>query len=539
MNGFSQRIAPLLKPRNRRLLFHASTLVAVGGLIGWYWPELTFTGRTIKRATRTAWTVGVLSFDYKRHFPSSSSQRELGEQEWHRRKSVIHTRAARKLLELFQRNGGIYIKVGQHLSALEYILPVEYCSTMSVLHSKAPESSMAEVSTVILEDLGAPLEEIFAEFDKHPIGAASLAQVHRAILHTGETVAVKVQHKRLQSHTDSDMFVISCAVKAVKRIFPEFDFDWIADEMRINLPRELDFLSEGHNAERVMHNFRQGLSSLVSRHELRIPKVYWRWTSKRVLTMEYLPGAQATDLAFLREQDIEPRKVSSLITRVFSEMIFLHGFVHCDPHPGNLLIRPQPYKWNWWIRWLLPMLRSRPFELVLIDHGLYREIPDEYRRNYAGLWCAVINADEAQMKHYAELVGGGDAYRLFSCILTQRSWSSVVSGDISSPRSANESAEIVAKAPQYLSKVAELLAKVPRPLLLLLKTNDLLRHLERALTGGSHSKTFILMAHYCIDALYEDQLLHSQNHPLLRVRAWLWQWWQHLYIHLIELTALQ
>lgn len=355
-------------------------------------------------------------------------------------------------------------------------------------------------------------------------------------------VAVKVQHLQLQGFIDSDLFVISCAVRLVKRIFPEFDFDWLADEMRVNLPRELDFRGEALNSERLLGNLkRTGRTPLqngtTAGNIVRIPKVYWHHTARRVLTMEYLPGAKASDRTFLLQNGIDPGQVSALITSVFSEMIFMHGFVHCDPHPGNLLIRPRPALSSpfLFLRPWRPKGGSRPFELIILDHGLYRELPDAFRLHYTSLWRAVIDADEPAIQASVRALLPScptDVHRLLSCILTQRSWLSISTGTIVLPRSALESAEILHKAPAYLPRVAALLARLPRPLLLLLKTNDLLRHLERQL-GGS-PRTFTIMARYCVDALYEREL--AQRHGWLEVwKLRVHRLWAHTKIFLFEL----
>lgn len=524
-----------LWPSPRRLLASAAVLAVSGGAVSYYWPDAMFFGRAVRRSVRSAAAVAMISLDYKCNFKGPAEESPAQKRA---RRGNFHTRTAARLLRLFQKNGGIYIKVGQHLSALEYILPTEYCTEMAVLHSQAPRSSLAEVQTVIAEEFGQSVDEIFSAFDEVPIGAASLAQVHRGVLRgTGEQVAVKVQHLQLQAFVDVDMFVIALLVKTVRRVFPEFNFDWIADEMRINLPREMNFVGEAQNSERVRCNF--GRHGKIPMHGalggiLRIPSVHWKYTSRRVLTMEFLPGAKVTDRAFLDSHHISPRSVSSLITRAFSEMIFLHGFVHCDPHPGNLLVRSRAAAGGGLLgraaAWVWPQLR--PWELVLLDHGLYRELPDDFRRSYASLWRAVIEGDEPSIRRFAEEIGGGDAYRLFSCILTQRAWRTIATASIFSPLNPAEAAEIVAKAPEYLSKVADLLARVPRPLLLLFKTNDLLRHLERALLTDptEPTRTFTIMAHYCIDALDEQ--------PRQSVRAHLRACWAHLRISLLDLLLL-
>ena len=451
--------------------------VVLGAATAAYWnykAEFDFVGRATLRSSRTLFTALRVSLDYRwslRRWWSADEPELINDASYLEARRSCNIRAAQHLLRLFQRNAGIYIKLGQHLSALEYILPPEFCAVMAVLQNQAPMSSLEDVKKVIKEDLGCELEEAFVEFDPEPIGAASLAQVHTAKLReTGQPVAVKVQHHGIQSYAEVDMFIVSLAVQAVKYFFPQFEFDWLADEMRVNLPKELDFIQEAHNSERVMWNFlinapRNGEVLSV----LKIPKIMWKQTTSRVLTMEFCPGAKVTDLDYLHRHGIDPYQVSNRLMKAFSEMIFLHGFIHCDPHPGNVFVRClEPSK----RRFLGLFTRPARWELVLLDHGLYREISSEFRLTYARLWMAVIAGDVQKIQKYCREIGAGDAYRLFSSVLTHRTWSSVSERVISTQTTLEEIQLIKERAPGYLVQVADFLAKIPRPLLLLLKTND-------------------------------------------------------------------
>lgn len=135
-------------------------------------------------------------------------------------------------------------------------------------------------------------------------------------------------------------------------MFPDFKFVWLAEETKKNLPIELDFVNEGKNIEKVAKMLAK-YSSFV-----KVPKVYWQFTSDRVLTMEYCDGTRPDDLKQMRENKIDVNKLSRRLGVIFSEMIFINGFVHCDPHPGNILINAKP--------------NQNDFEIVLIDHGLYQ-----------------------------------------------------------------------------------------------------------------------------------------------------------------------
>ena len=298
------------------------------------------------RAALAVWKIGV---DYKMTLFSKSSpasETELYED----LKSEVHKRSAETLLELCNKNGGCFIKVGQHIGALDYLLPEEYVSTMRVLHSNAPKMNLDDIYTVLQENLKVDPKEVFDDFDEEPLGTASLAQVHKARLKgTGEEVAVKVQHRYVKKHSFVDIHTMDFLVSVVNYVFPQFEFMWLAEEMRKNLPLELDFTQEGHNAEKVTN-------MLANLTWLKVPKIHWPLSTERVLVMEYCEGGHINDKDYIIRNGIDPATLSKNVSQMYSEMIYIHGFVHCDPHPGNVLVRKS---------------QQGDSQLILLDHGLY------------------------------------------------------------------------------------------------------------------------------------------------------------------------
>lgn len=214
-------------------------------------------------------------------------------------KSKVHKKAANRLLDLCRENGGVYIKVGQHLANLDYLIPQEYIEVLSSLFDDAPESSYDDVCRVIQEDLGGNVTDLFDNFDPIPIASASLAQVHVAYdKKTGKKLAVKVQHAGLRETSTGDIFAVTCVVQLVDNLFKEFTFGWIADEIAPHLPKELDFLREGKNAERAAEHLQgTGLNCIV-------PKVIWESCAPRVLTMEFEQGFKSTDIEALEKSGL-------------------------------------------------------------------------------------------------------------------------------------------------------------------------------------------------------------------------------------------
>ncbi|XP_068195696.1 aarF domain-containing protein kinase 1 [Antennarius striatus] len=469
-------------------LFKVSSLAAAMVSSGFYLynKQLDLNDLSIVRFGRAAATTAVISFDYLTAFKHVA----YGTDEYWALRSKIHLRSAERLRDLCCANRGTFIKVGQHIGALDYLLPEEYTNTLKVLHSQAPQSRLDEIQQVIREDLGKELSELFISFDENPQGAASLAQVHKAVLHDGRTVAVKVQHPKVQRQSSKDIAVMEGLAKAVHWLFPDFGFMWLVDEAKKNMPLELDFLNEGQNAERVA-------KMLSCFPFLKVPSIHWNLSTKRILTMEFVEGGQVNDREYMKKHSINVNKISENLGKVYSEMIFIHGFVHCDPHPGNVLVRKCP--------------QSKKTEIVLLDHGLYQELKPDFRLDYCRLWKALIDGDMPGMERYSRQLGAGDLYPLFACILTARSWNAVNAGIGSLPVSQSEDVEIRTNAALYLPQISELLNRVPRQMLLLLKTNDLLRGIETTLQTRAASSSFINMSRCCIRAMARHKRKKAQS----------------------------
>ncbi|XP_078090508.1 aarF domain-containing protein kinase 1 [Mustelus asterias] len=443
------------------------------------------------RIVRAVATTAIISFDYM----TSLKKAEYGTEEYETVKSQVHRRSAGRLLALCCANRGTFIKVGQHLGGLDYLLPEEYTSTLKILHSKAPQSRLEEIQQVIEEDLGKEIPQLFVSFEETPLGAASWAQVHKAVLHDGRTVAVKVQHPKVRSQCAQDIILMEHLIQGVSWMFPDFSFAWLVDEAKKNMPLELDFLKEGHNAEVVagmLKHFRY----------LKIPQIHWELSTSRVLTMEFMEGGQVNDREYMEKNGIDVNEISQKLGELYSEMIFVNGFVHCDPHPGNVLVRKST--------------QTNKAEIVLLDHGLYQNLTEGFRLDYCHLWHSLIRIDMKGIEMYSRRLGAGDLYPLFTCMLTARSWASITRGIKQRPVSQTEEMEIRVNAVKYLPRINELLNKVPRQMLLLLKTNDLLRGIETSLQTRASATSFINMSRCCVRALsrYEKDKCKSWHGKL-------------------------
>ncbi len=377
-------------------------------------------------------------------------------------------------------------------SAIGYLLPLEWTETFIPLQDKCPVSSLESIESMFLEDTGEELSEYFSEFPAQPIGAASLAQVHVAtVRETGQTVAVKVQHPTLTEWANLDLALTRFTFSTLKRFFPEYDLEWLANEMEYSLPQELDFVLEAENARRAKEYF-----SHIPELPLVIPDVIW--AKKRILVMENVSGHRPDDLEYLDSNGIDRDEVSAALARIFNEMIFGNDApLHCDPHGGNIAIRKNDQR------------RGANFAVILYDPGLYRDIPLELRRSYAKLWLAVLDADEPRMRKYAYEVAGvtDEQFPLFASAITGRDYS-VLKTSIVSPRTNREKEEISgALGDGMLQQLVQLLGKVPRVILLILKTNDLTRSLDENLhTRQGPVRTFLILARYCSRTVFEEEI---------------------------------
>ncbi|XP_047938456.1 putative ABC1 protein At2g40090 [Salvia hispanica] len=463
------------------------------------------------RLFRDAATAACIVYDYEYSLwglPEGSKERE-------RVKREVHSRSALKLQELCFRNGGIYIKLGQHISQLEYLVPDEYVQVMrhSMLN-KCPVSSYEQVLKVFKKELGGAPDEIFDEFDPVPIASASLAQVHIARTHDGQQVAVKVQHTHMTDTAEADYATVELIVNVLHRLFPSFDYRWLVDEMRESLPKELDFSNEAKNSIKCMENFRR-FSPHIAEY-VYAPKVYWNLSTSKLLVMEFIDGVQVNDCRAIQKLCIQPSDVSKLLSQAFAEMMFKHGFVHCDPHAANVLVRPLPSGSR-------SIFGKRKPQLVLLDHGLYKDLDDTMRLNYASLWKGLVFSDANAIKENSTKLGAGDdLYVLFAGILTMRPWNKVIDPAVDHlvvKGTDGDRSELQMYASQYFPQITELLGRLPRVILLMLKTNDCLRAVNRALMEGSSVETFLIVGRVSSEAVIESKFLHSKS-ILSRLHVW-------------------
>jgi len=317
----------------------------------------------------------------------------------HPKMREVHLIGAQKALELCRTNRGIYIKAAQFVASLQggagdHGIPKEYVQVLQELMDHAPHHSFEEIDSVFKEEFGKGSAELFKSIEHTPIGAASLAQVHRAVTHSGKQVAVKVEYPGLWQMMASDFGVFHTMASQIK---PNgFDLKWLVEDFQVALTQELDFTGEAKHCDRTRRMF-------AHRPDVKVPEVFWDLSTKRVLTMEYVKGVRANDVQGIKDLGMNPRDVAMHLQSVFSEMVLCHGFVHGDPHAGNVHARCRPGT-------LEP-------QIIILDHGLYHELDEELRLSFCQLIRSCILGRKNEIRTLGEKFAG-PLYKYFPLILS-------------------------------------------------------------------------------------------------------------------------
>jgi predicted unusual protein kinase regulating ubiquinone biosynthesis (AarF/ABC1/UbiB family) len=236
--------------------------------------------------------------------------------------------------ETFLELGPTFIKLGQLFSTRADLFPAEYVEELSQLQDRVPAFSYEQVERTIVQEFAKTIPELFNSFDPIPLAAASLGQVHKAQLHSGEEVVVKVQRPGLKKLFDIDLRILKGIAQYFQR-HPDWGpgRDWLGiyEECCRILYEEIDYLNEGRNADTFRRNFR-------ACDWANVPRVFWRYASKRVLTLEYMPGIKISNYEALEAAGIERKTIARLGAEAYLHQLLTDGFFHADPHPGNIAV---------------------------------------------------------------------------------------------------------------------------------------------------------------------------------------------------------
>ncbi len=302
---------------------------------------------------------------------------------WDNRRGIVvknDRRRASQLRELLTGLGPAYIKIGQALSTRPDLVPPAYLEELTRLQDQLPPFPNEIAYQFIEEELGAPPQEVYAELSPQPIAAASLGQVYRGKLQTGEEVAVKVQRPDLRDRIAIDLYILRYLAGRAQKTFKRIrsDLVGILDELGDRIFEEMDYIHEGENAERFFQ-----LYGHIK--DIYVPRIYWEYTNRRVLTMEWINGTKLTQTAEISDQGIDARYLIEVGVQCSLRQLLEHGFFHADPHPGNLLAMPDG-------------------KLAYLDFGMMSEIQPHQRYGLIEAIVHVVNRDfEGLANDYVKL----------------------------------------------------------------------------------------------------------------------------------------
>ncbi|KAL6344850.1 hypothetical protein AAG906_002756 [Vitis piasezkii] len=335
-------------------------------------------GNIYRRRVKVFTVAFVIYLDYKalqqrEKWSSKSKKAAL----WER----AHERNAKRVLNLIVELEGLWVKLGQYLSTRADVLPEAYISLLKQLQDSLPPRPLKEVCRTIEKELGKSMDDLFSSFVDAPLATASIAQVHRATLRSGEDVVVKVQHEGIKTVILEDLKNAKSIADWIAWAEPQYDFNPMIDEWCREAPKELDFDHEAENTRKVSRNLGCKNKNDVmpgNQVDVLIPEVIQ--STEKVLILEYMDGVRLNDCESLKAFGIDKQKLVEEITRAYAHQIYVDGFFNGDPHPGNFLVSKEP-----------------PHRPVLLDFGLTKSLSSSMKQALAKLFLASAEGDHVAL----------------------------------------------------------------------------------------------------------------------------------------------
>jgi len=279
-----------------------------------------------------------------------------------------------RIRQVIEELGPTYVKIGQIASTRADIIPEEILKELEKLQDNVPSFSFEQVTRIIEEELGSSLEEIFSWIDEEAIAAASIGQVHRAQLRTGELVAVKVQRPQIKTMIETDLeILLDLATLAEHRMerMERLQLRDVVEEFAKSLRNELDYSIEARNAEKIAKQFKK--DPLIH-----VPAIYWDYSTRTVLTMEFVDGLKLNQFEELEKKGYDRKVIAEQLVRALFHQVLIEGFFHADPHPGNIFL-------------------LRNGVISFIDFGMVGRLTSDMKQNFASLVIAMMGKNTENM----------------------------------------------------------------------------------------------------------------------------------------------
>lgn len=391
---------------------------------------------TLQRSLRATYVLTLVAYKYYK----SPGGRALED---------LHEEASEAILSMINQNKGLYIKLGQAIANQGALFPLAFQRRFTALYDSAPIDEWAQIDAVLRAHLGPDYESlVFSHIDHLPVASALIAQVHRAILRDlGLQVAVKVQHPYIAKQIGADLLVYELMSWLYAKVFDiPFNFtDYVAEQLK----KEADFAFELSNSQKLDLFLKNDPSAQTL--NVYIPECYPEYSSLRVFTAEWIDGMSLTDKQLLIQNKVSLALLMRQYTVIFAKQIFQYGFIHSDPHPGNMLVR----------------FHHGKQQLVILDHGLYITLPAKFLAEYRDLWRNLLGFDLSKIEDIAGEWGIGSS-ELLKALVQLRPPAKT------KPEDAPSSADILRNFIQDQTKF-------PRELIFLLRTMRMMQSLNQTM----------------------------------------------------------
>jgi ubiquinone biosynthesis protein len=383
---------------------------------------------------------------------------------------ITRLTAAERMRLALEELGPTFVKLGQILSTRPDAIPHAFVREFEKLQDNVPSFSFDEVLAQITGELGGPVEQFFAEIDPVPLAAASIAQVHRARLNTGEDVVIKIRRPGIVEVVESDISaLVALASLAERHVSGSEIYDpvGIVREFARTIRREMDFTREGHTIEKFRDNF-------ATTPWMYFPRVYWEQSSRGILAMEYVAGVKVSDRDTLADQGLDCKLIARRGADSFLEMVLKHGFFHGDIHPGNLLILPNNV-------------------ICLLDYGIVGRLDEGLKTFMTDILSAIVKRDMDEV--VSLLLFAGDISDSLDIRALKRDLFNFIDGYYEIPL---KDIEVGRMLMEFIEIITLYTIRIPSELMLLAKSLVLIegmgRSLDPAFDMADHLRPFIAKA---------------------------------------------